>query len=239
MGITEKIVLLVFAFVAAGAFLALWPASAQESGKPKRTIELTAVGQVAATPDKVDIATGVTSQAETAKEALAKNNEAMSAVVAALKAEGIEEKDIQTSEFSVQPVWEQRKDATSPAITGYQVTNQVAITLHDTKKLGPILDKVVGLGANQIGSISFGIADPEPLKDEARKRAMAKALATAKLYAETANANLGNVLTISEDAGMVVPRAAPRAMKMEMAAAPIEAGTAMVELRVNVTYELK
>jgi uncharacterized protein YggE len=239
MGLAEKLVLFAFAVVAAMSLVALLPSSAQENATPRRTIALTAVGQVAATPDKVDISTGVTSQAPTAKAALDKNSEAMTGVVAALKDEGIDAKDIQTSDFSVSPIYEQSKDGTrAPEIAGYQVTNSVRITVRDTKKLGPILDKIVSLGANQIGAIEFGISEEEPLKDEARRRAMQQALANAKLYAEAANANLGNVLTIAEEQGMVIPRAAARPMAMK-ADVPIESGTAMVEVRVNVTYELK
>ena len=71
-------------------------------------------------------------------------------------------------------------------VVGYRVTNQVRITLHDMKKLGAILDKVVTLGANQIDSIEFGVEEPEALKDEARKLALKNVTDNAKLYAEAA-----------------------------------------------------
>ena len=119
----------------------------------KRTISLVATGAVKATPDKVDISTGVTSEAKSAREALDQNTEAMAKVVEALKVDGIEPKDIQTTNFSVSPVYEQRKEGTAPFVAGYRVTNAVRITVRDTKKLGAILDKVVSLGANQVDSI--------------------------------------------------------------------------------------
>lgn len=240
MIVTRTFSAFAFGFIAA-ALLAPLSARAHDDGTPKRFISLTVTGQVATKPDQVDISTGVTSQAETAKQALANNSEAMAEVVAALKAEGIDAKDIQTSEFSVQPLYEERKEGVtrSPNIVGYQVTNSVHLTLHDPAKLGTILDKVVSLGANEINAIEFGVSEPAPLKDEARKRAMKEAFATAKLYAEAAGANLGNVLTITEEAGIVVPRASGRVMEMKAPAPPIEAGTAMVEVRINVTFALE
>jgi uncharacterized protein len=228
------------AFLAAvlAAILVAGPALADDT--PKRTISLSATGAVKTAPDKVDISTGVTSQADTAKAALAKNTEAMSQVVAALKADGIDPKDIQTSNFSVSPLYEDRKENRSPKIIGYQVTNSVRITVHDIGKLGAILDKVVSLGANDVGSVEFGVDEPEALQDKARQLAMQNAIANAKLYAEAAGVKLGKILTINEDQGVVVARYSAAPAPMEMAkAVPIEAGTATVEVRVHVSFELE
>ena len=207
---------------------------------PKRTISLAATGAIRTTPDKVDISTGVTAQAPTAKEALAKNSAAMTEVIAALKAEGLDPKDIQTTNFTVQPLYEERKDGRSPKVVGYQVVNSLQVTVREVGKLGQILDKVVSLGANDVNSIEFGVAEPEALKDEARKLAMRNAIANARLYAEAAGAKLGKVLTISEDQGIIVARSmAPAPMEMAAKAVPIEAGTTTVEARVSVTFELE
>ena len=222
------------------SFLSVPAQEAHADAPEKRTISLSATGAVKTTPDKVDITTGVTTEGQTAREALDKNTEAMSQVVAGLKEAGIEPKDIQTTDFSVSPIYEQRKQGQAAFITGYRVTNSVHIIVHDTAKLGDILDKVVTLGANQIGSISFGVSEPEALKDEARKQAMRNAIADAKLYAETAGVELGPVLTIAEDEGSYQPRYGAAPMAMEMAkAAPIEAGTTTVEVRLRVTWELR
>jgi uncharacterized protein len=208
----------------------------------RRTISLSATGAVKTTPDKVDISTGVTSEAKTAREALEQNTAAMTKIVAALKEEGIEAKDIQTVNFSVGPVYEQRPydKPAPPVVTGYRVTNQVRITLHDTKKLGAILDKVVTLGSNQIDSIEFGVEEPEALKDEARKLALKNVTDNAKLYAEAAGVGLGPILSISEEESAYYPRAVPAATRgFDMAKeVPIEAGTATVEIRVRVTWEI-
>ena len=225
-------------FLIASATLQPLPALAHDEPQ-KRTISLVATGAVKTTPDKVDISTGVTSEAKSAREALDQNTEAMAKVVEALKGEGIEPKDTQTTNFSVSPVYEQRKEGTAPFIVGYRVTNAVRITVRDTKKLGAILDKVVSLGANQIDSIEFGVEEPEVLKDEARKLALKNVTDNAKLYAEAAGVGLGQILSISEEESAYYPRAVPAATRMEMAKdVPIEAGTASVEVRVRVSWEI-
>jgi uncharacterized protein YggE len=224
------------------ASLPAHPALAHDEAQ-KRTISLSATGAVKTTPDKVDISTGVTSEAKSAREALDANTEAMAKVIEALKADGIEPKDIQTVNFAVGPIYEQRPydrpDGKAPLIVGYRVTNQVRITLHDTKKLGAILDKVVTLGANQIDAIEFGVEEPEALKDEARKLALKNVADNAKLYAEAAGVILGQILSISEEESAYYPRAVPAAASMDMKeAVPIEAGTATVEVRVRVSWEI-
>jgi len=222
------------------ALLALQSSPSFASDQPdKRTLSLTASGAVKTTPDKVDISTGVTSEAKTAREALDQNTDAMAKVVRALKEDGIEPKDIQTTNFSVNPVYEQKAEGRPPLVIGYRVTNQVRISLHDIKKLGAILDKVVSLGANQIDSIEFGVEEPEALKDEARKLAIKNVSENAKLYADAAGVGLGPILAISEEESSYQPRYAAGAARMEMAKdVPIEAGTATVEVRVSVTWEI-
>ena len=235
---------LIALFVLTASFpLATLPAFAHEESD-KRTISLSASGAIKTTPDKVDISTGVTSEAKTAREALDQNIEAMAKVVTALKDEGIDAKDIQTTNFSVGPDYEQRPydrpEGKPPAIVGYRVTNQVRISLHDTKKLGSILDKVVSLGSNQIDSIEFGVEEPEALKDEARKLALKNVTDNAKLYAEAAGVELGPILSIGEEESSYEPRFAAAAERMASAKdVPIEAGAATVEVRVRVTWELK
>jgi len=224
------------------AFMALAPLQtppALAHDEPqKRTISLVATGAIKTTPDKVDVSTGVTSEATNAGDALDKNTAAMTKVVEALKADGIDPKDIQTTNFSVGPIYE-HKEGKPPVIVGYRVTNQVRITLHDTKKLGAILDKMMSLGANQIDSIEFGVEEPEALKDEARKLALKNVTDNAKLYAQAAGVGLGQILTISEEESSYQPRFAPAATRMEMSKdVPIEAGTASVEVRVKVTWEI-
>ena len=229
-----------FALLLLVAFAPLQAAPALAHDQPeKRTISLVASGAIKATPDKVDISTGVTSEANSAREALDKNTAAMTKVVEALKSDGIDPKDIQTTNLSVGPMYEVKAEGKPPVIVGYRVTNQVRITLHDIGKLGAILDRMVSLGANQIDSIEFGVEEPEALKDAARKLALKNVTDNAKLYAEAAGVGLGQILSIAEEESSYQPNYAPAAARMELSkAVPIEAGTAAVEVRVRVTWEI-
>ena len=222
---------------------ALLPLSATAVAAAKRTISLSATGTVKASPDMASISTGVTSEGQTAQAALSKNTEAMTKVADTLKGARVEAKDIQTTDFSVSPIYERKKDEQAAFITGYRVSNNVNIAVRDIEKLGDVLDKAVRAGANQIGSISFGIAEPEKMKDEARKLAMQNAIDNAKLYAEAAGVELGPVIKITET-GDFVPRpyrtmAAAAPMMAEAKEVPVEGGTMSVESKVQVTWELR
>lgn len=213
------------------------PTSAQEK-RIERTVTVGASGIVSAEPDIAHIATGVLSEAETAREALQRNSAAMKKVVDGLKGAGIDPKDIQTSRFGIDPRYDQPKDGRTARITGYRVVNHVRITARDISRLGELLDLVVTLGANQAGGISFDVSKAETLKDEARRQAIANALRRARLFAEAAGATVGDVLTIAEDASMPSPPMySGRAMAAE--SVPIERGSQTLEVRVQVTWALR
>ncbi len=225
------------------ALALLLPSTATDASESKRTLSLAASGTVKTVPDMVSISTGVTSEGQTARDALSKNTAAMTLVVDALKAAGIEPKDIQTTNFSVSPIYERKKQNEAAFITGYRVSNSVAITVRNIKKLGEVLDKTVGAGANTIDSIQFGVADPEKMKDEARRLAMQNAIDNAKLYAEAAGVELGPVIKITES-GSHIPRplqarAAAAPMMAEAAPVPVEGGTLSIETKVQVVWELR
>lgn len=232
-----------FAAVPAAALalaIAATPLHAEEKSMD-RTITVSATGTAQATPDEASIATGVGFEAETAREALSKNTAAMSKVIAELKSAGIEAKDIQTTQFNVEPVYAYSKDGnTPPRVTGYRVSNMVSVRVRNLDNLGAVLDQIVTAGANQINGIAFNVSKEETLKDDARKEAMANAKRRAQLLAEAAGAELGDVMQISEDMSESGPRPivfAKRAMAAE--AAPIERGEQQLQSRVTVTWKLK
>jgi uncharacterized protein YggE len=175
------------------------PVEALADEAPRRTLSVTATGSIVIAPDQVAILSGVRAEGASPSEALAKNSAAMTRVIEALRGDGIASKDIRTTNLSVQPVYEQKDHPATPQVIGYRVNNSARVVLHDIAKLGPILDKVVSLGANDIGGIEFGLADPEAAKDAARKLAFANALAKAKLCAEAVGVGLGPILSVSEE----------------------------------------
>ena len=216
------------------------PLSAEEKSM-ERTITVSATGTVSAEPDEASIATGVSSEAKSARDALTKNTEAMKKVIAELKTQGVEPKDIQTTQFSVEPVYVYPKEGQPPVVTGYRVTNMVSVRVRDLDKLGGVLDQLVTVGANQVNGMTFNVSKADAFKDEARKEAMANALRRAKLLAAAGGAEVGEVLQISEDVATFNPQPVmfSRAKAMAAEAAPVERGSQELEARVTVTWKLK
>lgn len=213
--------------------------AAEDSGK--RMVSVTGIGIAKARPDTASISIGVVSEGKTAKAALDQNTAAMSRVIVELKGQKVDQKDIQTTNFTVRPKFQHFKDGKPPAIIGYRVVNSVRIMVRDLKLLGAILDQAVSLGSNQINGIQFSVDDAASLEDEARKRAMDNARHKAELYANAGNAKLGKVLVISEDFIDRPPRPdfARAAMRTKAVSVPIEPGEHQVEARVHVSWELK
>jgi len=167
---------------------------------PQITVSATGTADIA--PDMAVIRLTVLREAETARAALDDNTEAMAEVLAAMQAEGIAERDLQTSNFNIQPryVYPEPKDGIRPAprIVGYQVSNSLTVRVRDLERLGAILDQSVTLGVNQGGGISFTNDDPSAAITEARTRAMRAAIGRAETLTEAAGIGLGRILSISE-----------------------------------------
>jgi hypothetical protein len=203
-------------------------------------------GEVMAAPDVAQINSGVTTQGATAREALDANSAAMAELIAQLKASGIEARDIQTSGFSVNPnyVYTEERDANGyslpPKIAGYQVANTVTVTVRALDTLGSILDKSVTIGANTVNGVTFSVADPSALYDEARKAAFADARAKAELYAAAAGGTLDEINSISESQSFNSPQpVAMYSMRADAeAAVPVEGGELAFAINVNVQWEL-
>jgi hypothetical protein len=235
--------LVIVAAVAAAVLIGPRTVLSNSEGPPPRLVSVSGLGEVKTRPDMAVVSTGVVSEAATAKEALARNNAAMSAVMAALKGAGIAEDDLQTSNFSVSPKYPpyQPNQTTAPRIVGYTVSNQVTARIKDLKKLGTILDTLVQAGSNQVSGISFDVDEPKALMDEARKKAVADARAKAELYAAAAGVTLGRVMQISESGGVMPPQPLFR-MAMAAPAAeavPIAPGQQTLSASVSITYEIQ
>lgn len=210
---------------------------AEETAFP-RSVTVSATGTAVTVPDMATISTGVVSEAATAEDALRENSRAMLAVMEALRSSGVDLKDIQTTDFSVQPRYRYSQDGRPPAIEGYNVVNSVRIRVREIKDLGNVLDAVVREGSNQISGIEFEVSNAEELLDRAREDAVAKATSKARLYARAAGAGLGEVISISEVTGGVPVR--PVMMRKAIAeSVPIEAGTETLSATVTISWELR
>ena len=131
---------------------------------------MTGQGEVSRAPDVVRLFVGVEQQGATASAALAANYEAATRVLDTLAAAGVSEADIQTTQFAVNPAYDNRNTRPSgvPEVVGYRVTNQVVARVRDLDGLGALLDRVVGHGANRINGIQFELEDDAAAEDEAR-----------------------------------------------------------------------
>jgi uncharacterized protein len=158
-------------------------------------------GSVNGAPDFAPVTLVVTNIGKTTGEAIPDNAKAASALVSLIKAQGVAPADIQTSNLSISHIFSQpsRGQATAPTITGYSVSNTVALKFHDIPRLGGLLDRAVTAGANSVSSVGFDHADPSALLDKARALAVADATRKANVYA--AGAKIGRPMTLTEEQG--------------------------------------
>ena len=206
----------------------------------QRTIRVTGHGKSSAAPDMATIQTGVVTQAKTAVEAMDQNNGALEKIMADLKDMKVEEKDIQTSQFSVQPVYERGdRGERKPEIVGYRVSNQLRIRVRKLPELGKLLDTLIRSGSNQMSGISFGVDDSTVVMNEARKKAIADAIERAELYADAAGVTFGKVISIDEHQAVAPqPKFYGRAMAMSESSVPVATGEQDFMAMINVTFEL-
>jgi uncharacterized protein YggE len=224
------------ALIAAG-FLAVAPLVSAE--EPAPSITVVGSGSVSGVPDTAEVTAGVVTQAATASQAMSQNSATMEKVLKALTALGIADRDIHTTNVSIVPQrasTQPSRPAPSPVI-GYEVTNQVRVRVRNLSSLGRLLDTLVSQGANALGGIGFSIADPAPLLEQARSKAIADARQKAQVYATAAGVKVGRVIFI-RDTSAGPPRPMAGRM-MAMAAPPVAPGEQEVEVSVSVTYALE
>jgi uncharacterized protein YggE len=192
-------------------------------------------------PDQASLTFGVQTQGLTAADAVSQNRARMASSLAAMKAAGLEGKDVQTSSLDLTGQYAYAQDQ-PPRLTGYQASNQVTIVVRDLARLGAIVDAVTAAGINQINGVAFGLADPKATEDEARRRAVKMLASRAKLYAEATGMKLGRLITLTEGGGYRPPVVhktfEAAAMRVREAPTPIEPGQLTVQIEVSATYEL-
>jgi uncharacterized protein YggE len=210
------------------------PAPAQD--RVLNIVTVTGEGEVSIAPDLAMLTAGVTTNGKTAREASEANAKAMTAVMGALKALGIEERDIATTRLSLYPLRDNKGDG--QRITGFQASNQVTVKIRDVAKIADVLDRLVAAGANDIGGVQFVVSAPSKPLDTAREAAIADARRKAELYAKAAGVMLGPAKMISEDGGIGPPPVILRQAR-EAAATPISAGEQTQRVSVTVSYELQ
>ncbi len=229
-------------------------------------LTVSAEGKSLQAPDLAVFNAGVATQGRTAGEALTANSTAMANVISQLRRAGIAERDIQTSNLTIEPVYSdpEREAAAAarmsgqpyyppvggagvPKIVGYRANNSVSVRQRDLKSFGRVIDTLVAAGANQVNGPSFTMDNPEPALDQARVQAMRQARERADLYARAAGLRVVRILSISEGGGYFGPppvvfargsiAGAPPAAPPPPPA-PIQPGELQMTANVTVLFEL-
>jgi uncharacterized protein YggE len=213
------------------------PAFAQ--AVPPPTISVSGEGTVSVPPDMALIDGGVSSEAKSAREASEANNAAMGKVLLALKAAGLDEKDVQTARLSLQPQYAQQTKPGPNVVVGYRASNRVTIRLRDVTKVAATIDTLVSSGANEIGGINFMVEKASKLLDDARTEAIADARRKAEIYAKAAGVTLDAPRSISEDGGGSPAPMTFRKMSSMAAPAPVAQGEETLRVTVSVAWEIR
>jgi hypothetical protein len=237
----KKSFLLLFSILALGFLAACSPSAAPISQEHVRSLSVNGLGRVTIVPDLAMINIGVHSEAELVADALEKNTAQAIAISKALQNMGIDEKDIQTSNFNVYP-----NDRWNP-ITGevegryYAVENTVNVTVRNLSNLGEVLNTVVKAGANSIYGISFNVEDRSAAVTEARNLAIADAKAKAEAVAASAGVKLGEIISISvyESGAPIAAYDGFGGMMAEEKDIPIAAGTLAITMECNISYAIQ
>lgn len=213
---------------------------AQDTQFRATTLTLSGYGESKVAPDMASISLGVNTEAVTASEALSANAARMTKVMTALSAAGIAAKDIQTSNLSLNALYDDGDNQT-PKVRGYQASNTVTIIVRDLSKLGSAVDATVRAGANQVYGVSLGVSDPSAAEDAARQKAIKALISKANLYAAASGYKVARLVSLSENGGYNHPQPMPMMAMARMekdVSSPISGGEMSLRIDVSAVYEL-
>ena len=206
-------------------------------------IGVSGTGKVSAKPDIAMSSIGIEVTGSSLADATSQANTQMTAVIAKIKSMGVADKDIQTTNYNVQPITDQPKPGSSTGkITGYRINNQVNVTVRKLDDLGKILDAAVAAGANTIYGVSFSVDDPTPYQQQARAAAVKDAQEKASQLAKAGGLTLGKIVSINE--GTITP---PQVFRVAAApvglgggnSVPVETGEMDISVSVDVRFALR
>lgn len=216
----------------------------------KNTISVTDTGEIYAKPDLALIDFSVVTEGKTVTETMQKNTEKMNKVIGFIKEQGVEAKDLKTTNFNISPRYEWLKLETEiypyppgkRVLVGYEVTQTLEVKIRNLDKIGGIIEGATAAGANQVGDLQFTIDEQDELKKQARAQAIEKAKAKAKELASQLGVKLVRITNFNESA--VLPRfyeyalKAAEAMPTSVPAPQIETGENKISVTVTITYEI-
>ncbi|MBN2047458.1 MAG: SIMPL domain-containing protein [Anaerolineaceae bacterium] len=219
--------------------------AASSDAETQRTINVTGAGEVYLTPDIGYVTVGTHVENENVSDAVNESNQLTDDIVAALTKEGIAEKDIQTSSFNVylQDKW---ISDSQPTVKTYMVENMLSITVRDLDVLGKVLEAALNAGANAVYNIQFDVADKSEALENARRLAVENAAVQAEQFANAADVELGEMISISASSGTTIMplsmggygMGGGAAMDMVEESVPVSSGQIVVRVSASVLYEI-
>jgi uncharacterized protein YggE len=207
-----------------------------------QTLSVTGIGRVSLTPDRARFTVGVQTVAPSFAAATQENAARMTAILAALRQAGATDRELRTTGLSIYPQ-QSAEPGKQARITGYQVSNNVAVTRNDPATIGTLLETAVQAGANTVSGVNFTVSDARG-KDIGLQAAFADAKAKADVLARAAGRTVGRALAITEGGASMPPVPMPMYRRAEMAqaasyAAPVESGAEEIAFTVSVVFELQ
>jgi uncharacterized protein len=207
------------------------------------TVSVSGHGSVNVPPDTASVSIGVDVIKPTLGEAQEQATTQATAMIDALKEAGIADEDIQTDYYSVNILRDYSENGDPTQITGFEIINQLRVTVRETDQLGELLDAAVNAGANSIYGVTFYVDDQTEAASDARTEAVEDARAKAEELATAAGMTLGPVVAISEGTSPLISpvynMGRGGGMGMAEAAAPVEPGSTTVAVDVIMTFELQ
>jgi uncharacterized protein YggE len=217
------------------------PASADTTGETS-TVTVTGAGQVAVVPDQLAFDLSVSLLRDDLDQALDDANSAMQAVVDSLKASGVADEDVQTTDLSMYPEYERKQRGQPQVLAGYRVSHSLSVTVEDMEKVSDIVTAALTVGGSgvRLEGLRLQVADPDGSLEPARADAMEQARAKAEEYAANSGRELGEIVEISEVADRPFDRDhSYAAADAQSAGMPIQAGQQQLTADVVVVYELE
>ena len=212
------------------------PATASPSDQARSVIRVTGHAETTVVPDLAVLSVGVVSTASEVESARVENDRTMRRIVDVLTQQGVDKREITTSQFSLEPIY--RSDSTNGGagtIGGYRLQNTVSVTVYDLTKIGPVIDAVFRAGANQFQGLRFGLRDDRSVRDEVLKQAVLDGKHKADVIADALGVKLGRAVSVSE-IGRVVPMTEGFRTTAVQATVPIEAGSLTVDVDASMEF---
>ncbi len=221
------------------------------------TIQVSGEGEVFAVPDTATFSVTIQERAKVVADAQKTATEKANSIIAYLKEQGVEEKDIQTADYNVNPEYEYTNGSCSAGycqpgkqtLIGFSVSQTLSVKVRDTDKAGELLSGVGGLGASSVSGLSFTIADEDALKAEARDEAIANAKAKAEELASALGVHVVRVVGFSENdyqpyysyarGGMAMDAMSVEAAQKAAPSPELPVGQNKITSNVNITYEIR